>query len=493
MMTAVRLSRRNLPDLDAGVARPSFDPAQIRPGIVHLGLGGFHRAHMARYTHDLMDRGSAHEWGIIGVGLMPGDIRMQEALLPQDCLYTLVERQDTTEEATVIGSLHGVVFAGDSSKAAMQAMVSPTTRIVSLTVTETGYCLNPFTKLLDPLHPLIAHDLAHSDTPRSAIGILVETFRRRMQSGLRGLTALTCDNIQHNGTVLKTAVLAFAERRDAKLARWIATHASFPSTMVDRITPVTTAADTDYLASRFGVVDRWPVFSELFRQWVIEDDFVQGRPAWESVGAQFTADVAPYEFMKLRLLNASHLAIAGLGRLAGYRYIDETLRDADFRAYMQALMDRETGPTLPSVPGVDLTRYKSELIERFANPKIKDTVDRVNTDAPINLLVDPIRDRLKRGEDAGLLALALAAWMKRVRGTDDLGAPIKVIHPLADLLHTRAVEGASDPRPLLSIESLFGDLIEHSRFTKTVAAWLGSLDQQGAKATLECARRDAGF
>lgn len=488
-----RLSRHTLPALNSAIARPSFDPAQIRPGIVHLGLGGFHRAHMARYTHDLMDRGGALEWGIIGVGLMPGDIRMQEALLPQDCLYTLVERQDTTETATVIGSLCDVLFAGDSSQAALQAMVSPTTRIVSLTVTENGYCLNPFSKQLDPSHPQIAHDLAHPDTPRSAIGLLVEAFRRRHQNAMPGLTALTCDNIQHNGTVLKQAVLAFAELRDAPLARWIEAHASFPSTMVDRITPVTTAADIDYLASRFGVDDRWPVFSELFRQWVIEDDFVQGRPRWENVGAQFTANVAPYEFMKLRLLNASHLAVAGLGRLAGYRYIDETLRDADFRAYMQALMDRETGPTLPSVPGVDLTVYKSELIERFANPKIKDTVDRVNTDAPINLLVDPIRDRLKSGADAGLLALALAAWLKRVRGTDDSGAPIQVIHPLAELLRTRAVEGGSDPRPLLSIESLFGDLIEHSRFTQTVATWLSALDQQGAKATLARARRDAGF
>lgn len=493
MSTPVPLSRTSLPQLPEGVAKPSYDPKEIRPGIVHLGLGGFHRAHMARYTHDLMEQGSAHAWGIIGVGLMPNDIRMQEALLPQDCLYTLVERQHTAESATVVGSLCGVLFAGNSSQAALEAITRPTTRIVSLTVTENGYCLNPFTKELDLSHPVIVQDLAHPETPRSAVGILVEAYRQRMEQGLPGMTALTCDNIQHNGTILKSAVLALAERREASLARWIDTHASFPSTMVDRITPVTTAADADYLASRYGVMDRWPVFSEVFRQWVIEDDFVQGRPAWENVGAQFTADVAPYEFMKLRLLNASHLAIAGLGRLAGYRYIDETLGDPDIRAYMQALMDRETGPTLPSVPGVDLGRYKSELLERFANPKIKDTVDRVNTDAPINLLVDPIRDRLKAGDDASLLALALAAWMKRVRGLDDAGAPITVVHPLADVLRARALEGGPNPRPLLSLVSLFGDLGQHSPFTNSVEAWLTSLYDHGAKATVARARREMGF
>jgi mannitol 2-dehydrogenase len=494
MSQVIPVSRANLPRLLAGITKPGFPVADVRPGIVHLGLGGFHRAHMARYTHDLMGiRTDALDWGIIGVGLLLNDRRMREALAPQDGLYTLVERQDDIESATVIGSICDVIFAGDSSQLALDAIADPAIRIVSLTVTENGYCLNPATKQLDFQHPSIAHDLANPASPRSAIGILVEAYLGRRIAGLPAMTALTCDNMQHNGRVLRGAVLALAERRDPALATWIDTHASFPNTMVDRITPVTTAEDTSYLASRYGVADRWPVFSELFRQWVIEDRFVQGRPAWEDVGAQLAVDVAPYEFMKLRLLNASHLAIAGLGRLAGYSYIDETMRDETMRAYMQTLMDRETGPTVPPVSGVDLGKYKVQLLERFANSKIKDTVDRVNIDAPINLLIDPIRDRLHAGGDVALLALALAAWMRRVRGEDEAGHPLRVVHPLAQLLRSRALEGGSNPRPLLAITSLFGELTEHSAFVETLGYWLSVLYNVGARATLAVARNELEF
>ena len=259
--------------------------------------------------------------------------------------------------------------------------------------------------------------------------------------------------------------------------------------MVDRITPVTRSEDVADLAARHGVRDNWPVFSETFRQWVIEDDFADGRPDWEAVGAQFVADVAPYEAMKLRLLNASHLAVAGLGRLIGYRFIDETMRDDRLRRYMLALMDRETGPTLPQVPGVDLSGYKTTLIERFANPKVMDTVERVNTDAPINLLVDPIRDRLARDDDVELLALALAAWMRRVRGVDERGQPIEIRHPLAELLQRRATEGGPDPRPLLAVGQLFGELGRDSRVAAPVGRWLASLYEAGAAETLARADR----
>ncbi len=494
MNCAVSLSREALARLPARVGRPTFAVARVRPGIVHLGLGGFHRAHMARYTHDLMNiQADSLQWGIMGVGMLADDRRMREALVPQDCLYTLVEREGAEESATVIGSLCGMLLAEQSSELPLAAIASPTIRIVSLTVTEHGYCLNPATKQLDFLHPLIMHDVAHPTVPRSAIGILVEAYHRRRTAGLAAFTCLTCDNIQHNGRVLQGAVLQLAERREPPLAAWIEAHASFPNTMVDRITPVTTAEDKSHLAASFGVQDEWPVFSELFRQWVIEDRFVQGRPAWESVGAQFVADVAPYEFMKLRLLNASHLAVAGLGRLAGYAYIDEALRDEALRAYMQALMERETGPTVPPVPGVDLAAYKAKLLARFANPKIKDTVERVNTDAPINLLLDPIRDRLKSGANVDLLALALAAWMRRVRGEDEAGHPILIKHPLAAVLRERALEGGSDPRPMLAITALFGELIDDRLLTDKLARWLGSLYSVGVKATLASAQRELGF
>ena len=456
MTEPTALCRANLDRLPPAVRRPAYDPAQVRAGVVHLGFGGFHRAHMARYTHDVMEQvPDAREWGIVGVGLLPADARVRDALAPQDGLYTLVERQDDDEAATVIGSVQGVVFAGDGSRAALEAIDDPAVRIVSLTVTENGYCLNAATKTLDRHNPAIAHDLAHPAEPRSAIGIVVEAYRRRMASGALAFTALTCDNIQHNGAVLRGAVLTLARRRDPALADWIAAHASFPNTMVDRITPVTTAQDVEDFTARFGIVDCWPVFCERFRQWVVEDAFVAGRPAWEKVGVQFTPDVASYEFMKLRLLNASHLAIAGLGRLLGYVHVDETLRDPALRSYMRVLMDRETGPTLPAVPGVDLEAYKAQLLDRFANVRIQDTVDRVNADAPVNLLLEPIRDRLKGGGRVDLLALALAAWMRRATGEDEAGEPLRFTHPLADVLRERARAGGSNPRPLLSVQSVF--------------------------------------
>jgi mannitol-1-phosphate/altronate dehydrogenase len=426
----------------------------------------------------------ARNWGICGVGLLASDRRIWEALKPQDCLYTLVERQDDQEMVSVIGSLCEVLYAGESAASTLEAIDNPAVRIVSLTVTENGYCLNPATKRLDPTHPTIIHDLSHGLTPRSAIGILVEAYRRRRAGGMPAFTAMSCDNIQHNGLVLRDAVVAMATLRDAGLADWIEANASFPNSMVDRITPVTSADDISDLATRFGVTDRWPVYCEMFRQWVIEDRFVQGRPQWERVGAQFVTDVAPYEYMKLRLLNASHLAIATLGQLAGYVYVDETMKDGKFRAYMGALMDHETGPTLPPVPGVDLSRYKTQLITRFANPQIKDTLQRINTDAPLNLLLDPLRDRLASGMGCELLTLALAAWMRRLAGTDDQGRLLTISHPQADLLRARAVQGGADPRPLLRIGSLFGDLIDNSGFVANLGRCLASLYELGARGVL---------
>jgi len=490
----IPLNRANLARLRPPVQMPRFDPADVSAGIVHLGLGGFHRAHMARYTHDLMGlRADALGWGIIGAGLLPADRRMRDSLGPQDNLYTLVERDSAAEAVTVIGSLADVVFAGESSVALLRAIDRRPIRIVSLTVTEHGYCLNRSTKQLDPDHPLIRQDLAHPERPSSAIGIVVEAYRRRRETGVPPFTALSCDNIQHNGMVLREAVLALARLRDPKLAEWIAENGCFPSTMVDRITPVTIDQDVAALAECYGIVDRWPVFSELFTQWVIEDRFVAGRPAWEEVGAQFVADVAPYEFMKLRLLNASHLAVAGIGRLLGYVTIDAAMADPLIARYITVLMDRETGPTLPAVPGIDLAQYKATLIERFANTAIKDTVERVNTDAPLNVLVEPIRDRLRIGAPVDLLALALAAWMRRVRGEDEQGQPIDVRHPLADQLRVKAIEGGPDPRPLLGIAALFGSIGSDPRLTEPVGRWLASLYARGGRAALAEASGALGF
>ena len=407
-MTAARLSRATLPNLPADVAIPLYDPAAIEPGIVHIGLGNFHRAHMARYTHALMDkRADALGWGIVGATLISADASTIATLKGQDGLYTLVERDEGYEAVAIIGSLTGLIDASLSSAALLAAIDRPEIRIVSLTVTEHGYCLDRATKTLDRTHLSILHDLAAPSAPVSSIGVLVEAYRRRMAAGGRAFTTLCCDNIQHNGGVVCAAVLALAGWRDPALADWIAREARFPSTMVDRITPITRAEDAAALGESYGIVDAKPVICERFTQWVIEDDFADGRPDWDVVGAQFVAEVAPYERMKLRLLNASHLAISGLGRLIGYTFVHEAVRDPALRAYMALLMQRETGPTVPPLPGIDLGAYQATIIDRFANPAIADTVERVNTDAPLNYLLDPIRDRLAQGLDIELLSLAL--------------------------------------------------------------------------------------
>ncbi len=485
-MDPARLSRAALERLPQGVAGPAYDPARAPCGIVHLGLGGFHRAHMARYTHDLMGQDpEALAWGIVGAGILPSDQPLIEALAAQDGLYSLVERDQSGEAVTVVGSLCGLIYAGDDTSALVERMAAPATRIVSLTVTSHGYCLDTATKTLDFGHPLIAADLAEPERPRSAIGVIAEALRRRMVDGRKAFTALSCDNIQHNGRVLKAAVLALAGRRDPKLADWIDANARFPSTMVDRITPVTRAEDAADFVQRYGIADRAPVFCEPFRQWVIEDDFADGRPDWDLVGAQFVDDVTPYEFTKLRLLNASHLAIAGLGALIGYRRIDEAMNDPRIAHYMRALMDRETGPTLPPVPGVDLRAYKATLIERFANPTIRDRVDRVNTDAAVNYLLDPIHDRLTAGQPIELLSLALAAWLRRMSGVDDNGGALEIRHPQAELLRQRALEGGGDPRSILGITSIFGGLGADSRLVDGVGRALRLLCDVGAAKTLE--------
>ena len=487
----IRISREALQYLPAAIEKPSFDTGSLGRGIVHIGLGGFHRAHMARYTHDLMNEDAAAlAWGIVGAGLRLSDKPLLEALAEQDNLYSLTEVEGRTKRRTTIGSLAAVIDASSSTDELLAAIADPRTRIVSMTVTENGYCLDAATKTLDLTHTTIVADLADPTHPQSLPGILVEGYERRRQAGLPAFTALSCDNIHANGNVLADAVDRFAIEREPRLAEWIRANATFPNSMVDRITPVPAEIDIRAFAAESGIDDRAALKAELFRQWVIEDRFVAARPAWERVGAQFVTDVAPYERMKLRLLNASHLAISAMGQLTGYELVSEAVDDPLIRRYMVALMERETGATLQPVPGIDLDTYKQALLARFANKAIKDTVQRVNTDAPVNVLVEPIRDLLAAGKPVDLLALALAAWLRRVAGDDEKGRPLEIVHPLRDLLKQRAMAGGPDPLPLLSINSIFGDLGDDRRFVSVVGSWLGSIYTRGMRETLSKAASD---
>jgi len=364
-------------------------------------------------------------------------------------------------------------------------------RIVSITVSQNGYHLDA-ARGLNRADPTIQQDIATPRRPRSLLGILVEAFRRRREAGLPAFTALSCDNIPHNGAVLRAVVLALAELSDPGLAAWIADHGCFPSSMVDRITPVATPEEILAFRRETGLDDAAPIFSEAFRQWVIEDRFTDGRPAWDRAGAQFVGDVAPYEAMKLRLLNASHLATASLGALCGYETVVQTLADPLIRRYMVRLMDAETGPTLAPVQGVDLAAYKRALIDRFANPAIRDTVQRIGADAPVSLLLDPLQDRLAASAPIDLLALGLAAWCRRVQL--DASRPLEG-RPMgkAELLLQLRAHAHDDPIAFLGVEDIFGPVGRDPRLLASVNAWLRSIEDLGAPETLKRAGDSGAF
>lgn len=465
-MSLPRLCRASLDRLPPTVRGLSYDPAQVRTGIVHIGPGAFHRAHMARYVHALMSRGEAMDWGIVGAGLTAADARVAAALTPQDGLYSLVERDDEGASAQIVGSITEILAAMDVG-AVLDRIDQPGVRIVSLTVSENGYCIDAATGGLDLSHTAIAADLSDPHRPTSVIGLLVEAYRHRRAAGRAAFTALSCDNLPGNGKVLKRAVLTYAAQLDPGLADWIEQHGRFPATMVDRITPVTRSADIEAFARTHGLADAWPVFCEPFTQWVVEDDFADGRPNWEAVGVQFTDDVKPFEQMKLRLLNGSHLALATLGWLAGYRIVADAMRDPKLALFVRKLMAEETAPTLSAdLPG-DLTTYQEQLIHRFSNRTLEDTVERINTDASINLLLNPIRDRLAAGQPIACLSLAVAAWIRRLALVGDDALALR--HPLADQIRDRARAGGSNPAAVLAVTEVFGDLSRDTAFIAAVS------------------------
>ena len=462
-----RLSQQALPLFGPKVAVPRYDRAVVTPGIVHIGVGGFHRAHEAVYTDDLLAQGLAGEWGICGVGLRPEDRAMQAALVPQDCLYTLVTRDRGGDEARVIGSLVCYLYAPDDEQAVRDVLASPQTRIVSLTITESGYSLDA------------------AGQPGPAFVLLADALQTRRLAGVPAFTVLSCDNLPGNGDAAKRALLAAVSNPD--LARWIDENAAFPNSMVDRITPQTTDADRALVQSEFGIDDAWPVVCEPFRQWIIEDKFSDGRPPWEKVGVQFVPDVAPYESMKLSLLNGSHFALAYLGFLAGFQTVPEVMADPDFRLFIQRLMDEEVTPLLPPVPGIDLGAYKATLLHRFDNPAIKDQIMRLCQNGSGKFpqyLLPSLWEAVQSSRPRRLLTLALAGWLRYLTGIDEQGSTYVIDDPRAAELTVLARQGGTDPRPLLVRADLFGDLGQIAGFVRELEADLVDLRADGVRAAL---------
>jgi mannitol-1-phosphate/altronate dehydrogenase len=464
---------------------PTYDRASLRPGIVHLGVGGFHRAHQAVYLDDLAEQRVTLDWGIVGVGLRRPD--MKEALEPQDRLFTVVERGARRDAARVVGAMSAYVHGPEDPAGVLRALTDERTRLVMLTVTGDGYHVDPATGGFDGDSPAVQADLRSPARPRTPPAYLVEALARRRAAGIRPFTVLSCDNIPGNGRVARTALVSYARQRDEVLARWIDREVAFPSSMVDRITPKTTAADRALLQQNFGIDDRWPVVAEPFAQWILEDDFCNERPPLDAVGAQFVADVAPYQLMKNRLLNAGHSAIGYLGALAGHSRTDEAVADPALAAYLSELMAREVGPLLQPVPGVDLRDYQRTLLRRFANPKIGDPLARLcargSTKMPAYLLPS-IADASRRGQPHPLLTLAVAAWFRYLRGSDCDGRPIEVKDALADELRALARAGGTDPRPLLSRRAIFGELLDDAAFVHDLEQALLDIEECGVRAAV---------
>jgi fructuronate reductase/mannitol 2-dehydrogenase len=464
---------------------PTYDRDALLPSVVHISVGGFSRAHQLLYFDELAQRRISNDWGVVGVGLHSREMR--DALAPQNYLYVVVERDARGDRARVVGSLTGYLFAPEDPEAVLARLADAGTRLVTLTITGNGYRIDPQTGRFDPDDAEVQRDLRHPRRPGGALGYLVEALDRRRRSGVPPFTVLSCDNMPHNGMATRTAVVGFARLRDEVLARWIADTVAFPSSMVDRITPQTTADERVAVATVFGVRDRWPVITEPFSQWVVEDNFCNVRPPLDHVGVRYVSDVAPYELMKTRLLNASHCALGYLGHLAGYLHTHEVVADPVFRAYTARLMDEEISPLLPVVAGVDLADYRFTLLERFANPAIGDRLERLcgrgSTKMP-SYLLPSLRRAVQEGRPYALLALAVAGWFRYLQRVDHAGDPVEIHDLRGPELQALALAGGQDPRPLLAERSVFGDLGRDRGFVEVLAEALRRFERDGVRATV---------
>jgi fructuronate reductase len=493
-----RLHPSSLDALPSAVARPAFDRRALQPGIVHLGIGAFMRAHLAPITEAALAAGDTR-FGIVGVSLRQPDTR--DALAPQDGLYTLAVRDadehgQPRERLQVVGAVLSVLVAPEHPQAVLDQIADPATRIVSLTVTEKGYCLDPATGRLRLDHPDIAHDLAQSAdavAPVSAIGFLVRGLAVRRAQGREPVTLLSLDNLPANGHTLRGAVLAFAEEVDPSLALWIDTHCTFPCSMVDRIVPRTTDADRDNISTALGLRDAWPVLGESFLDWAVEDRFAAGRPDWTLGGARFVAAAEPWEHLKLRMVNGTHSCIAYLSVMAGWTTVDVAITQPDLRAFIEALMREEIEPTLPDLPGLDLAAYRQSLLQRYANPALAHRTRQIAMDGSQKLpqrLLGTVRDRLRDGSSVARLGLAVAAWLHFLRGVDELGQPYPIDDPQAEALTAlhRATIGQRLDREavgaMLGYAPVFGDLAGKVPLVDAVLSALQSLASRGVAGTL---------
>ncbi len=482
-----KLSLVTVRGLRAEVATPTYARTSLTPGIVHFGVGNFHRAHLAVYLDALFNMGLNHDWAIIGAGVMPSDEVMCQKLGEQDFLTTVVEQDANYSAARVTGPM--IDFIPPSERARLMAtLADPAIRIVSLTVTEGGYMINPATGKFDPSHPALQRDAKNPDDPMSVFGLILYGLRARKAAGLVPYTVMSCDNLPHNGVVTRDAVAGLARLTDAALADWIEAHVAFPNAMVDRITPATSDRERKLASDMFGIEDNWPVFCEEFKQWVIEDHFTAGRPAFEKVGAQFVPDVTPFEYMKIRILNGGHAVIAYAGSLLDVHFVHEAMQHPLVHAFFEKVEQEEIIPTVLSVPNTNIQDYYKLIDRRFSNPKIGDTERRLALDGSNRqpkFIVPVIADNLKAGRSISGLALESALWCRYCAGTTDSGKVTEPNDPSWGRLNGLALKAKDDPLQWLTMEDIYGDVVKDERFRAAFAGWLVMLWKDGTAKALQ--------
>ncbi|WP_193175663.1 mannitol dehydrogenase family protein [Oricola nitratireducens] len=481
-----KLSLDNLSAIGADVAKPSYARGDLSPGIVHIGVGNFHRAHQGIYLHRLFESGRDHDWAIVGAGVKPYDDAMRGKLEAQDWLTTVVELDPAGFSATVSGSM--IDFARVDPVGLIDTMAQPEIRIVSLTVTEGGYYVDAKTGGFDASHPEIVADRDSPDHPKTVFGIIIAALMKRRDAGIAPFTVMSCDNLPENGHVARNAVLGLAEGRADDAHDWIAENVAFPCGMVDCITPATGPREIGLVREKFGIEDAAPVVCEPFRQWVLEDNFPQGRPALETVGVEFVDDVAPYELMKLRILNGGHATIAYPAGLLGIHFVHSAMENPLVAGFLEKLEFSEIIPTVPEIPGVSLTGYYEKIVERFANVAVGDTIPRLCLDGSNRqpkFILPTIAARLEKGQSVDGLALEVALWCRYCAGTDENGKTITIDDIAAERLTRQALAARDDPSAWLAMHDIFGDLGKDGIFANAFAAALRALWAGGVRATLE--------
>lgn len=483
----MRLSNSSLANLPNNVAIPAYDRSRLTAGIVHIGVGNFHRAHMARYMDDLFAMGLDQDWAILGAGVRPGDAAMRDKLEAQDWLTTAVELGPDGMRAQVVGSMVGFVPVEADNQALIRAMSDPAIRIVSLTVTEGGYYIDPATQQFDAGHADIQHDVQNPDRPRTAFGAMVAALKARRAAGQAPFTGLSCDNVPGNGSILRATVVTLARLTDPDLARWIDDEGAFPNSMVDSIAPATGPKELALVRERFGIEDAAPVTHEPFRQWVIEDRFCLGRPRWEKAGVTLTDQVHDYELMKIRILNGGHAAICYPAALLDLEIVSGAMADQRIRRFFRKVEQDEMVPHVQAVPGMTPLAYLDLIESRFSNPAIVDTTRRLAFDGPNRqpkFILPAVVDGFAAGTPVEGLALVSAAWSRYCCGTTESGLAIEDNDPIWADLKARALAARDRPEHWLGMRQIYGDLAEKPRFADAFARWLRLIHAEGVEAAL---------